>query len=76
MIRHLAGDHCADLLGLPPGDWTRTLLDAELALEGLPHLLAHATHLLMEGIVLAEREGKQARFRIPPSMLRSVDPRL
>lgn len=84
LVRHLAGDHCADLLGLPATDWPRTLLDVALELGGaLAHvdpthgrsrLLAHATHLFMEGIVLAEREGKQARFRIPPALQRTVDP--
>ncbi|MCI0670609.1 MAG: DUF2236 domain-containing protein, partial [Myxococcaceae bacterium] len=84
LVRHLAGDHCADLLGLPSMDWTRVLVEGALELDELLNVpdrelrrsrfLAHATHLLMEGIVLAEREGKQARFRIPQSLRRSVNP--
>ena len=84
VIRHLAGEQCADLLGLPQADWTRVLLDAALelgaVLEGLDRgqrhykLLSYVTHKLMQGIVLAEREGKQARFRIPTSLDKTVDP--
>jgi hypothetical protein len=27
LIRYLAGDHCADMLGLPRADWTRHLME-------------------------------------------------
>jgi hypothetical protein len=85
LIRTLSGDHCADLLRLPPADWSSQLIAAGSFLEGLllkgrgddptDKLLAWATHLFMEGMVLAEREGKDARFRIPPSLKKSIDPR-
>jgi hypothetical protein len=85
LIRTLAGDHCAALLGLPPADWSSQLIAAGTFLEGLlltggrdeptAKLLAWATHLFMEGMVLAEREGKDARFRIPTSLKKSIDPR-
>lgn len=85
LVRTLAGDHCADLLGLPPGDWTRFVLDAGTALDewiprGAPdapstRLVAWASHVFMEGIVLAEREGKQAKFRIPKSLKNTIDPK-
>jgi hypothetical protein len=78
LMRELAGDHCADLLGLPRADWTRKLVHAATELDelmGLDHpalsnaLLAKASHKLMEGIVLAIREGKQTRFRIPSTLI-------
>ena len=85
LVRALAGDHCADLLGLPEADWTRQLLDAATVLdEWIPRgdsrspgaqLFAFATHLFMEGVVLASREGKNARFRIPTSLQNTVDPK-
>lgn len=85
LIRALSGDHCADLLGLPQADWTRQLLDAATVIdEWIPRgdprsssarLFAWATHLFMEGVVLAEREGKNARFRIPKSLRDTIDPK-
>jgi hypothetical protein len=81
LVRTLAGDHCADLLGLPASDWTRTLISAGTAVDQLggdhhvgARLLAHAAHQLMEAIVQVEREGKQARFRIPVALRQTVDP--
>jgi hypothetical protein len=81
LIRQLAGDGCADLLGLKPRDWTVALVEAGERLEGLldpelhgSRLFARATHRLMEGIVLVQREGKQAQFRIPPSLRRAIQP--
>lgn len=83
LIRTLAGDHCADLLGLPPSDWTRALVDGATLVDQLipqsdtrspgAKLLAWASHAIMEGIVLAEREGKDARFRIPTSLKNTVN---
>lgn len=85
LIRALAGDHCADLLGLPAADWTRQLLDAATVVnEWIPRgdsrspsarLFAWATHAFMEGVVLATREGKNARFRIPKSLSTTIDPK-
>jgi squalene cyclase len=85
LVRTLAGDHCADLLGLPPADWTRMVIDAGTALDqwiprGAPdspstRMVAWASHLFMEGMVLAEREGKSAKFRIPKSLKNTIDPR-
>ena len=84
LVRHLAGDHCADLLGLPPATWSHVLsLGAEVVavLEGsegqspMERLLAHATQQLIQGIVLVKRDGKQAQFRIPTSLRKTVDGR-
>ena len=84
LIRALSGDHCADLLGLPPADWTRRVLDTATVIdEWIPRgdprspnarLFAWATHTFMKAVVLAEREGKNARFRIPKSLKSTVDP--
>ncbi|MFL5320779.1 MAG: prenyltransferase/squalene oxidase repeat-containing protein, partial [Myxococcaceae bacterium] len=78
LVRHLAGDECGDLLGLPPADWTKLLVDAAPALGAiipeeqtfapLP-LYRRANHVLMEAIVRVSREGKDVRFRIPRSLL-------
>ena len=82
-MRFLAGDHCCDLVAVPT-----TRLEGLLALasnvahriESLDHE-AIATELLgrlsldaMKVIVMAEREGKQASFRLPESLRRSVIP--
>jgi len=79
MMRELAGDHCADLLGLPQAGWTRRIVHAAAEIDGwlgrgddhsiVGRLLAEASHKLMEGIVLAFREGKQTKFRIPSSLI-------
>ena len=79
MMRELAGDHCADLLGLPSAGWTRRIVHAAADIDGwlghhadhnsiVARLLADASHKLMEGIVLAFREGKQTKFRIPSAL--------
>ena len=80
MMRELAGDHCADLLGLPSAGWTRRIVHAAADIDGwlghhadhnsiVARLLADASHKLMEGIVLAFREGKQTKFRIPDALV-------
>ncbi len=83
LVRHLAGDHCANLLGLPPADWTGLVLDATEKLEKLidpagkdrlTRFFAGATRMIMRGIVTAEREGKRAKFRIPKALQETVDP--
>ncbi len=71
-----------DLLGLPPSDWTRHLITAGTELDDwLPRvddndvgtrLMAWVTHAFMEGVVLVEREGKEAKFRIPPALTKTV----
>lgn len=86
MIRLLSGDHCADLLGLPPSDWTKHVIDIMAELEtyltaGDPaavheRLRASISFAIMRMVVTVEREGKQARFRIPPSLKQTIDPKL
>lgn len=86
LIRRLAGDHCADLLGLPPVDFTAELVAIMAELErfltaGNPddvasRLFDTATFAFMKMVVTVSREGKQARFRIPPSLHETVDPKL
>ncbi|MDP3502374.1 MAG: oxygenase MpaB family protein [Myxococcales bacterium] len=84
LVRLLAGDHCADLLGLPPADWTKHVIDVVAELEtwltaGDPtvvsrRLLDSASFAVMRMVVTVERDGKQAQFRIPPSLQQTIDP--
>jgi hypothetical protein len=82
-MRFLAGDQCADLLGIPDSnfmgvmDVSASLLN-ELDVPDHDALLASLFGRLakegMRGIIAAERDGKQASFRLPESLLRSVIP--
>ncbi len=84
LVRYLAGDHCADTLGLPAADWTRVLvgvaafagelIDDPTPGDRLSRLFAVASHRLMEAVVLTEREGKHAQFRIPSCLKHTVVP--
>ncbi|MFT3713227.1 MAG: oxygenase MpaB family protein [Archangium sp.] len=82
LIRTLAGDHCADLLGLPQADWTRSVIDAGTVIDQyiprgnsqLEKWVAWASHQFMEGVVKQQREGKNARFRIPDALNDTVNP--
>jgi squalene cyclase len=79
LIRLFAGDHCADLLGLPAErppawlGWLRPQRRSERA--GLAHPLAglirQAAHLLMKRIVHAENGAQPLRFRVPTTLLRA-----
>jgi squalene cyclase len=77
LVRRLAGDHASDLLGLPTADWTTHLINAGVAIGttfdledelSRARLFAKVSHEIMAGVVLFEREGKQAQFRIPKSL--------
>jgi squalene cyclase len=84
LVRFLAGDHCADILGLPEADWTRSLVEGAGLIghvlrdddptDPMARVFATLSHSLMEFIVLQQREGKQAGFRIPTSLRRTIDP--
>ena len=84
LIRYLAGDHCADLLGVEEADWTQLFVSA-LAIttevvdvddrEGwLEAQLGAITGSLMRWITTVERGHKNASFRIPESLRRTVVP--
>jgi squalene cyclase len=78
LVRHLAGDHCADLLEVPRTDWN-TLLSAAGVLERLQDLvigdalidsplavlLQKASFRLMQSLTEQQREGKGVDFEIP-----------
>ncbi|MEN9934461.1 MAG: hypothetical protein RLZZ387_1040 [Chloroflexota bacterium] len=79
MMRFFLGDNTADMLGIPPSDWTRELV-APLRLLGwltgeshgrLP-LLARASEsfgcALVEGLLSMERAGRRAEFRLPEAL--------
>ena len=86
MIRLLSGDFCADLLGLPKADWTKHVIDVMAELDtyftaGDPNevvrrMFDSISFAVMKMVVTVEREGKQARFRIPPSLKQTIDPKL
>lgn len=78
LIRFLAGDRCADLLALPPSDWTKTILtvgsmtaaalDRDARDGLLERAFGRAARSAMKAIVAIEREGKGAPFRLPASL--------
>mgnify|MGYP002140185754 FL=1 len=78
LIRHLGGDRCADLLGLPPSSLPALLVEAAGDLLGAagpgdrgdPLLCAldRFSAALMKALVSVQRGGKQAPFRIPASL--------
>jgi hypothetical protein len=81
-VRHLAGERCADLLGVEPSDWTQILIDPSpllATIEGrvlgslfetpLTPLLQQAAYGTMEALSQQQREGKNAQFSIPPDFL-------
>jgi hypothetical protein len=77
LVRRLAGDHAADLLGLPRADWTTVLLNVKGAVDAAFDLddelerskvFADVSHVLMKKIVTFEREGKDAQFRMPRAL--------
>jgi hypothetical protein len=83
LVRFLAGDHCADILGLPDSDWTRALIEGAAFVhervddldpdDKISRIFAKLSHKVMEGVVLQEREGKTARFRLPRSLRDTID---
>jgi squalene/oxidosqualene cyclase-like protein len=78
LIRHLAGDHCGDLLGLPAPDWTAALVNAGAEVlavaeapdrdAGMAALTALFNGKLAEALVTLQRLDKGAPFRIPASL--------
>lgn len=84
LVRHLAGEHCADLLGLPQADWTQLLIEAAEVADpwvsqaardlGLSKVYILVRQAIMHAVVSIEREGKQARFRIPTSLKHDLEP--
>jgi hypothetical protein len=83
LVRHLAGDHCADLLGVPRADWTILLVDAATRLTRLLDLTERTTDVtglarlasfeMMKALHGLSREGKQVTFRIPDALIRKWD---
>ena len=82
LVRHLAGERCADLLGVEPSDWTQILIDPSpllATIEGrvvgrlfetpLTPLLQQAAYGTMEALSQQQREGKNVQFSIPPDFL-------
>lgn len=84
LIRYLAGDRCADLLGVAESDWTELVVRAfELATDvidvddretWLEKQLGEIAGLTMRWITEVERGHKSASFRIPASLRETVVP--
>lgn len=84
LVRYLAGDRCADMLGLPESDWTELLVRAlERATDAiddddretwLEHQLGAIAGASMRWITEVERGHKSASFRIPESLRQTVVP--
>lgn len=84
LVRFLAGDQCADVIGVAPSDWTRAFVsDTAHVLDLLDHdaretLLEKAIGLVgadvMKAIIVFERSGKRAPFRVPASLRKTVLP--
>ena len=84
MMRELAGDHCADLLGLPQAGWTcgesctpPRRSKAGSAPATTTRSSASSSPMrrtgCSEGLVNAFRLGKQTKFRIPPALMHKWD---
>jgi squalene cyclase len=82
LVRHLAGERCADLLGVPPSDWTQILVDNSPTLatvEGrvlgqlyetpLTPLLQQAAFGTMQALSRQQRDSKNVAFSIPTDFL-------
>ncbi len=84
LVRFLAGDQCCDVLDLPRADWTRTFVGAAASLAGafdedaredvLEKAFGELAFTVMKGVIVYEREGKRASFRVPASLRRTVIP--
>ncbi|WPB76268.1 oxygenase MpaB family protein [Archangium violaceum] len=82
LIRHLIGDETADLIAVPPADWTRALIkplqllgwvmdegdEANIVNAKLSELFGRK---LLEGIVWVSRGNERPPFRIPESLRES-----
>jgi squalene cyclase len=83
LVRHLAGDQCADLLGVPRADWTALLVKAATRLTEVFErtgrhldvlgLAQHVSFDLMKALHGWAREGKNVGFRIPDALIRQWD---
>lgn len=78
LVRHLAGDACADLLGLPRSDWTNLFLETCVDLQGALSRRERHSHLgrvferfqgaLMKGMIGVQRLGKGTALRLPSTL--------
>jgi squalene cyclase len=83
LVRHLAGDRCADLLGVPRADWTAMLVDAATKLTRLLDFTERHTDVtglarlasfeMMKALHGFSREGKNVGFQIPDALIRRWD---
>ncbi|TNE91553.1 MAG: DUF2236 domain-containing protein [Deltaproteobacteria bacterium] len=83
LIREVAGDRCADVLGLPKYAKRRAIIRKVLHVQSrianvleLHHrhpryasVPAYIATAVMEALILVEREGKQTTFRLPDALV-------
>jgi hypothetical protein len=82
LVRHLAGERCADILSVQPADWTEILVTRSPLLgtildrvvggvfeTALTPLLQQAAYGTMEALSRQQREGKNVPFSIPTDFL-------
>jgi ER-bound oxygenase mpaB/B'/Rubber oxygenase, catalytic domain len=73
------GQNVAEMLGVPPGDWTEHVtrlvvhVDAFLTRRGIENpvadrVLAYVNRQMIEGMLLVERGGRRAPFYIPDEL--------
>jgi hypothetical protein len=81
LLRQLSGDRCGDLLGLPPGRASSLIVDLGEQIASVLDpdqkrldFFGSLTHLAMKLVVNGKRDWKQANFRIPQSLLDTVQP--
>lgn len=82
LVRHLAGERCADILGIEPADWTKTFLGpsplvttflgrvlGQVFETPMTPLLQQAAFGTMEALAGLERQGKGVPFSIPEPLI-------
>ena len=82
LVRHLAGERCADLLSVEPSDWTQFLINSSPLVETvesrligsltdtpLTPLLKQAAYGTMVALSQQQRVGLNQAFSIPPDLL-------
>lgn len=74
-----SGQNIAEMLGVPPADWTRHLVHAAVSVDdyltrrGIENpvadtVISYVSRELIEGMLLVERGGKRAPFSIPDKL--------
>jgi hypothetical protein len=79
LIRHLIGDRFADILSVPPADWTRLALQVPSGINLgyakigdnsaiIAKLASQVGILMLKGAVLASNKGQRYQWRLPKAV--------